>query len=52
MSVKKKCISLEEFFKIYCRILEREGRRSGEALRDYLNEMEKLSGAGKGIRDD
>jgi len=42
MSDKKKRISLEEFFKIYCKAKEREGRNSGEALREYLNEMENL----------
>lgn len=43
MSGKEKRISLEEFFKIYCRALEKEGRDSGEALREYLDKMEKLS---------
>lgn len=43
MSDKKKRISLEEFFKIYCKTLEKEGKNSGKALRDYWDEMKKLS---------
>ena len=52
MTNKKKRISLEEFFKIYCRVLEKEGRDSGKALRDYWDEMEKLSSGQKGISNE